>query len=96
MSLSVGGRRPLPDSMRDSFAALKPTRARRLVLGQPGVLAEARQLHADQHLQQGRSRLGPFQIGFQTGDTMRRGGHPDSQQTGTRAVYTIASQRAAA
>ncbi|CAM5744465.1 hypothetical protein SHIRM173S_09014 [Streptomyces hirsutus] len=25
MSLSVGGRRPLPDSMRDSFAALKPT-----------------------------------------------------------------------
>ncbi|GAA2766736.1 hypothetical protein GCM10010103_57770 [Streptomyces paradoxus] len=25
---------------------------------------------------------------------MRRGGHPDSQQTGTRATYTIALHRA--
>ncbi|GAA2930736.1 hypothetical protein GCM10011428_55210 [Streptomyces violaceus] len=72
----------------------EPDSARRLVLGESGVLTETSQLHTDQHLQQSRRRLGPVQIGFQTGDAMRRGGHPDSQQTGTRATYTIALARA--
>lgn len=68
-------------------------RACGLVLGEAGILAEARQLHADEHLQQGRSRLGPIQIGFETGDAMRRGGHPDSQQTGRLEGKTISSPR---
>ncbi len=73
--------------------AAEPHVAGGLVLGEAGVLAEARQLHADEHLQQGRGGLGPVEIGLETGDAMRRGGHPDSQQTGRLEGKTISSHR---